>query len=72
VRGISGWSGRGPGASRSASELPPLEAPQLDRLWGARAGLTNAAVTGAEDLRDAHTGADSIAELEDLGTRRWS
>lgn len=67
ARGLTGWTGRTTGGARPASDLPAMESPRLDRLWGADPrGLEVASPA----LADSSTAPSPVAELEDLGARR--
>ena len=75
ARGLSGWAGRdgvGGRAAASATELRPIEAPHLERLWASEPGATEsgATVLGSASSAQPFGGAEPGAELEDLGARR--
>jgi hypothetical protein len=72
ARGLTGWADRGsvPGpGGRFGDDLRPIQPPRLDRLWGQD-------MSGPPDNPATLTGtasdAVSVAELEDLGSRRLS
>ena len=74
ARGIIGWAGRNgsfAGEWSSTDELPPLQPPQVARLWGTEAGVaaTIDERAPAQPLGN-HPPRQPTAELEDLGTRR--
>jgi hypothetical protein len=72
ARGLTGWVDRGsapgPGA-RFGDDLRPIQPPRLDRLWGQD---TSRPSDNPATLAGTASDVVSVAELEDLGSRRLS
>ena len=74
TRGLIGWTGRNgstAGQWSRADDVPPIESPQLDRLWGTRPKPSPGDAAAAWPATEV-AGADAqpIAEVVDLGTHR--